>query len=488
MFIIVVVDVIIVNCNGRRNNLEKFFQMYEKKICFFSILIILIIIAILIYNFLLMPNIRLKGSRFVELDYLDKYVEEGYSAYFLHDDITDKVVVKNNINSKKLGNYEVEYMVNVGGFKRKVVRKVKITDKTAPVIKLDSDDTVYVCPGEKFSRDKFTAIDAFDGDVSDNVVVENKNNEIIYSVIDKHGNKASVKQKIIYEDKTAPIITLNGSDLVYVFIGDNYNELGVNATDNCDDLTDAVITEGNVNVNVAGTYDIVYSVSDKAGNKASIKRTVIVSERNKKGTIYLTFDDGPKRGTTDVILDILKEEGVKATFFVTNSGPDDLIKRAYDEGHTIGLHSASHSYSLVYSSVDSYFHDLDIVSNRVKNITGEESKIIRFIGGSSNTVSRKFCEGIMSNLTGEVLKRGYRYYDWNVSAGDAEAGGHTASEIADNVIKSLSKNRVNMVLMHDIKTYTRDALRTIIRYGKENGYTFENITMSTEMITQRVNN
>ena len=157
MFIIVVVDVIIVNCNGRRNNLEKFFQMYEKKICFFSILIILIIIAILIYNFLLMPNIRLKGSRFVELDYLDKYVEEGYSAYFLHDDITDKVVVKNNINSKKLGNYEVEYMVNVGGFKRKVVRKVKITDKTAPVIKLDSDDTVYVCPGEKFSRDKFTA-------------------------------------------------------------------------------------------------------------------------------------------------------------------------------------------------------------------------------------------------------------------------------------------------------------------------------------------
>ena len=159
-----------------------------------------------------------------------------------------------------------------------------------------------------------------------------------------------------------------------------------------------------------------------------------------------------------------------------------------DEGHTIALHTASHTYSIVYASVDSYFNDLNIVSERVKNITGVESKIIRFPGGSSNTVSRKYSSGIMSYLTSEVLKRGYRYYDWNVSSGDAAGGSPTASMIYDNVVSNLSKNRVNMVLMHDIKTYTRDALRDIIRYGKENGYVFDKITQNTEMITQRVNN
>ena len=68
-----------------------------------------------------------------------------------------------------------------------------------------------------------------------------------------------------------------------------------------------------------------------------MERTVRVREKGAPGTIYLTFDDGPKAGTTDVILDILKEEGVKATFFVTGSGPDSLIVREYQEGHTVGF-------------------------------------------------------------------------------------------------------------------------------------------------------
>ena len=95
----------------------------------------------------------------------------------------------------------------------------------------------------------------------------------------------------------------------------------------------------------------------------------------------------------------------------------------------------------------------------------------------------------MSILTKEVLNRGYRYYDWNVSSGDATSDPRVTSDVIyNNVVSRLSKDRVNMVLMHDVKPYTRDALRRIIRYGKENGYTFDKITMSTEMIRQRVNN
>ena len=205
------------------------------------------------------------------------------------------------------------------------------------------------------------------------------------------------------------------------------------------------------------------------------------------GTIYLTFDDGPKDGTTNVILDILKEENVKATFFVTNNGPDSLIKRESDEGHTVALHTSTHNYAVVYASDASFYEDLTNVQNRVKRITGKTSMIIRFPGGSSNTISRKYSPGIMSRLTKSTLERGFKYYDWNISSGDA--GGTTeASGVYNNVINALKKERVNMILMHDIKPYTRDALRQIIKFGKENGYTFEKITMDTPMITQNVNN
>ena len=112
---------------------------------------------------------------------------------------------------------------------------------------------------------------------------------------------------------------------------------------------------------------------------------------------------------------------------------------------------------------------------------------MRFPGGASNTVSRRYSSGIMSRITKEVVNRGYKYYDWNISSGDA---GNTtlASGVYSNVVNSLRHDRVNMVLMHDTKSYTRDAVRDIIRFGKNNGYRFEKITMDTEMITQRVNN
>ena len=127
------------------------------------------------------------------------------------------------------------------------------------------------------------------------------------------------------------------------------------------------------------------------------------------------------------------------------------------------------------------------MQDRVKRITGQTSMIIRFPGGASNTVSRKYSPGIMSRLTQSVLEKGYKYYDWNISSGDA-GGTTTSSGVYNNVINNLRKNRANIILMHDIKPYTRDALRQIIKYGKESGYTFEKITMDTPMITQSVNN
>lgn len=473
-----------------KNTVRNFKKKNSSFFTWTCLFVFLIIVAFSIYNFLLLPSINLKGSRHVEIGYMEEYKEKGYKASFLGNDITKDVKVSGKVNSNKLGTYNITYYVKEGVFEKKVIRKVKVMDKIAPVIKLQSEEDIYVCPGKKYEEEDFSATDDYDGDVTKKVKVTLTDNKITYTVSDKHGNKSTLSRKIIYEDKNNPEITLTGADTVYMYLGDNYNELGYKATDECDgDLTSKVKVTNNINNSETGKYKVTYSVSDDSGNKCSLERNVIVSKRDAPGTIYLTFDDGPRNGTTNVILDILKEEGVKATFFVTNSGPDELIKRAYDEGHTIALHTATHDYGIVYNSVDSYFRDLGSVSDRVKRITGKESKIIRFPGGSSNTISARYSKGIMSTLTKEVLARGYRYYDWNLSSGDA-AGGKTpsASDIYNNVVSRLSKSRVNMVLMHDIKTYTRDALRDIIRYGKENGYTFDKITEDTEMVTQRVNN
>lgn len=462
----------------------------KKKYVISIIAIILLLIGIIVL-FFWPPKFELKNGENITLKYGQKYKEPGYKVTRFGKDYTKKVKVKNKINKNKLGTYEVIYEVKIAGINFKQIRKVKISDNEKPKITLKGDKKVSICPHAEYKEEGYSATDNYDGDLTKKVKITKKDNIITYLVKDTAGNTTKVKRTIIKEDKTAPVITLKQGSTITLYLNETWKDPGYTAIDNCDsDITNKVETSGNVNTKKLGTYKITYSVTDEAGNVAKIERTVKVVNRpvaDGSSIIYLTFDDGPKEGTTNVILDILKEENVKATFFVTNSGPDYLIKRAYDEGHTVGLHTASHNYQTVYSSVDNYYRDLKQVQNRVKRITGYESKIIRFPGGSSNTISKKYSKGIMSVLTKDTVNKGYRYYDWNISSGDAGEVS-TASGVYNTVIKYLKKNRSNMILMHDIKPYTRDALRNIIKYGKNNGYTFAKITMSTPMITHGVNN
>ena len=217
----------------------------------------------------------------------------------------------------------------------------------------------------------------------------------------------------------------------------------------------------------------------------------VVSDSNTKGVIYLTFDDGPG-AYTNQILDILKKYDIKATFFVTNGGSDDDILREYNEGHTVGLHTATHNYD-IYKSVDTYFEDLNKVQDRVTRITGTRAKYIRFPGGSSNTISRSRCKGIMTVLTGKVKEEGYRYYDWNSLVEDA--GACTSRKVTDKnacVLKyfkdTISYNKINVVLLHDIKSYTANSLENMILYAKNQGYIFKAIDDNTPEIHQHINN
>lgn len=211
-----------------------------------------------------------------------------------------------------------------------------------------------------------------------------------------------------------------------------------------------------------------------------------VPDEKNYGKIFLTFDDGPSNLTTGRLLDILKKYDIKATFFVTGNGSDELIKREYNEGHSIGLHTYSHSYKAIYESEDAFFNDLGKVEQRVYNAIGIHSKITRFPGGASNTIS-KFNPGIITRLAKQLKEKGYKYWDWNITSGDA---GDTKNpdKIFENVTSELSKDKRNVVLMHDIHEYTVDSIERIIIWAKENNYEFARIEENMDPVHHRIAN
>ena len=195
---------------------------------------------------------------------------------------------------------------------------------------------------------------------------------------------------------------------------------------------------------------------------------------------YLTFDDGPSQNTPK-ILDILKKYNVKATFFVINSSDIGYVKRIYEEGHTVGLHTATHNYAAIYSSTDAYFKDLQQISDKVESIIGVKTTVMRFPGGSSNKVSAKYCKGIMSQLVSLVPQKGYSYFDWNISSGDADYNTPSYTYIRNNVLNNAKDKNSVCVLMHDAaaKTTTVQALPEIIEGLQKMGYSFAALTPET---------
>ena len=453
------------------------------------ILIIGVVLIIFLLIYLFIPFFKLKGKREITLEVNNEYKENGYLT-------NAKVLeVSNNINTSKLGTYTVLYKYKKYNKIKETIRVVNIVDKTPPELDLIGNLEINNC-SKSYQEEGYAAFDNYDGDLTQKVEKEIKNGKIIYKVKDS-SNNITTKERIFSNiDKEGPVIKLKGSS-VNLKINNKYVEQGYTVTDNCDDdLTSKVEITNNININKEGTYEVIYKVKDKSGNESKEVRKVTVYtpkkcffsvSNGKPGVVYLTFDDGPSTKNTARLLDILKEENVKATFFLTDKiNTDYLIKRMYDEGHTIGLHTASHNYKYVYSSTTNFFKDIEKIKEKVARVTGESPTIIRFPGGSSNTVS-SFNPGIMCTLSNMVIEKGYHYFDWNVSSGDAGSG-RSKKNTYRNVTNNLSKNRANVVLMHDIYDSTVDAVKDIIKYGKDNGYTFEKITMDTEMYTHYVNN
>lgn len=432
-----------------------------------------------------------------EVEYLSDFAYKKYEVCYgnIFSCKEAEVTIKGNVDTSKLGEYEIKYTYSYNGKSLEKTHMVKVVDKDAPMITIKDENFCY-CENNRIPPYEVKAIDNYDGDISDKVKSFLKEGKIVFEVEDSSGNKTTLEKNAEKKDNNAPEITLNGNATIFLKLNEEYEEYGAKATDFCDgDLTEKIKIEGSVNTKKEGKYILTYHVTDESGNHSSITRTIVIEDTKNavaiSKQIYLTFDDGPSM-YTEQLLDVLKKYQAKATFFVTNQnltkGYDDVIARAYKEGHTIGLHSYTHDYA-IYSSVDAYLNDLYAIQEKVKRITGHTSYIIRFPGGSSNTISKNYDNGtrIMSQLTKIVKEKGFRYYDWNILSGDAGQTQNTI-EITKNVIKEFGKFYTPVVLQHDIKEYSVNAVEKILEYGTSHGYTFSSITMDTPEVHHHVNN
>lgn len=195
-------------------------------------------------------------------------------------------------------------------------------------------------------------------------------------------------------------------------------------------------------------------------------------------TAYLTFDDGPSDNTKK-ILDTLKQYNIKATFFVNGkSSQKALYQRMVDEGHVIGNHTYSHDYAKIYTASDSFWTDFDKLNDFLEETVGIRPNIMRFPGGSNNTVSHKYGgKQLMQKLVNEAVEKGYQYFDWNVSSRDAEKNKQDKSVIIQSVLDGAKSKKTAVILMHDSasKTTTAEALPEIIEGLKEMGYGFASL-------------
>lgn len=228
------------------------------------------------------------------------------------------------------------------------------------------------------------------------------------------------------------------------------------------------------------TSDGEQNAASQEGDAKETQQDSVVANSNGK-RVYLTFDDGPSIYTGQ-ILDVLKANDVKATFFVIGRDEEfyDYYKRIVDEGHTIGMHSYTHVYQDFYESKESFAEELTKLNDLIYNVTGTKSTIFRFPGGSSNSVSSLSIEEYIDYLNENDID----YYDWNSLSGDAVTNGLSPEQLVNNIMNDVSQNEDSIVLMHDLQTThtTVESLQLLIDTLKTEGYEILPIDENTPLI------
>ena len=223
-------------------------------------------------------------------------------------------------------------------------------------------------------------------------------------------------------------------------------------------------------------FQTLNTISEVNSSSNNLYNTIVELYSNEK-IAFLTFDDGPNILVTPKVLDILKEENVKASFFVIGKCVDshpEITKRAYDEGHYIANHGYSHNNNLLYKSSDSFLTEVKKTDLAIGNAIGVSdycSHLFRFPNGfmsPSNKSKKKEAVKLLQNID-------FNYIDWNCLNNDSVKK-YSSSQLLNNLIKSSKNKDILVILMHDTKDVSNSSLvlKDSIKYLKGKGYVFKN--------------
>lgn len=468
-------------------------------------------------------EILLNGPEEVVLEYGEAYQDAGAEAYS-----TGRLFGTRELELEtdgpegflEIGTYQVRYRCSYHKEMLEETRTVTVRDTNAPVITLVPDEHFNATKADGFREAGYSASDNHDGDLTARVEVQVLEDKVIYTVSDLSGNVTTEEREILWAP-SEPTLLLYGDSTVSIPAALNYTDPGYAAYDGIG----AEVT-GQVEISfrkegessdtqkekdkdiseftpyLPGTYYLTYTVEYSGTLKKQAERTVIVmaaelpkSEAPAKKTVYLTFDDGPGPYTEE-LLDVLKYYGVKATFFVTNQFPDytDLLSREFIEGHTVAVHTYCHDYKTIYSGVEEYCEDFFQMRELIYEKTGYYTNMFRFPGGSSNTVSA-FNKGIMTTLSQTMPALGYKAFDWNCSSGDAAVNSATSDYIfnyattgPEGIEQAINTFGYAVLLQHDTKDFSVEAVSKIIEWGLAKGYEFAAMDMTSPRAWHAVNN
>ncbi len=198
------------------------------------------------------------------------------------------------------------------------------------------------------------------------------------------------------------------------------------------------------------------------------------AESEPRKVVYLTFDDGPKSDTLD-LLKILREENVPATFFFVGRKvgifPEEA-RQVYADGHAIGSHTMKHSSKTLKISMAYIEKDQREFMEIMREVVDPNftTDIFRFPGGST---------GYSHQSKKWIQQAGMAWFDWNAMTADTEAG-KTAQDLYDFAVKTTGDEEVVILLAHEGIKRTQQILPDLIAFYRDNGYEFRTLSTSAE--------
>lgn len=411
---------------------------------------IVLVIAVLILKFLFfsglfVPLLQINGSKHIQMEVNDAYKEKGVKAIYRFANYEKEVKTASNVNTKKLGTYEVTYTLEK--YNKKAQRKVSVVDTKAPKITLQGSNTIRVFENTPYQDPGYEVIDNYDGDITQNVKVENNVDmkkqgtyKVLYHISDSSGNESSVERSVqVCADPTSTKLYYNHDDY------DNKAE-------------EWWFTKSKDHVRMSGAKDEQW-----------LKKYDAYMMGPEEKVIYLTFDEGGNDITyIKEIADVLKKNDVVATYFLTRNYIKDnpeFINDLVKDGNVIGNHTWHHydMTTLANSmSVDKFVAEISETEKTYMEVTGEAmKKIFRFPKGGSSERAYKLVQDL-----------GYSTYNWSHAYYDY-ANDVSRSEALKTLMDHYHEGAI--YLLHPSNKGNFQAMDAFVKNMKELGYTFKTV-------------